>query len=177
MGNFDNIRIPWRGWEIKEKLEEAYNNFKEKFSAFIDVVQEIIPKMLEAGKKLISSLWDGMKEVFGNLWSWVQESFGKIVDFVSRAADKIKSIGSGIKNAVSGLINGSHATGLSYVPFNGYVAELHEGERVLTKQENRAYTNGRAGGNGDTYNIYSYEKLDEYGIRRELMKMKRQLEL
>lgn len=162
---------------IKEKLEEAYNNFKEKFSAFVDVVQEIIPKMLEAGKKLISSLWDGMKEVFGNLWSWVQESFGKIVDFVGRAADKIKSIGSGIKNAVSGLINGSHATGLSYVPFNGYVAELHEGERVLTKQENREYTNGRSGRGGDTYNIYSYEKLDEYEIRRQLTMMKRQLEL
>ena len=161
---------------IKEKLTEAYNNFKEKFNGFIEVVQDLIPKMLEAGKKLISGLWEGMKEVFGNLWNWVQESFGKIVDFVGKAADKVKSIGSGIKNAVSGLINGSHATGLSYVPFNGYVAELHEGERVLTKQENRDYTNGRSSG-GDTYNIYSYERLDEYGIRRELMKMKRQLEL
>ncbi|MFD2089931.1 hypothetical protein ACFSND_32960 [Brevibacillus brevis] len=34
-------------------------------------------------------------------------------------------------------VNGSHANGLSYVPFDGYRAELHKGERVLTAQQNR----------------------------------------
>ena len=32
-------------------------------------------------------------------------------------------------------INGSHASGLDYVPFDGYVAELHQGEAVLTSGE------------------------------------------
>ena len=32
-------------------------------------------------------------------------------------------------------INGSHASGLDYVPFDGYVAELHRGEAVLTSSE------------------------------------------
>ena len=32
-------------------------------------------------------------------------------------------------------INGSHANGLNYVPFDGYVAELHQGEAVLTSGE------------------------------------------
>lgn len=36
-------------------------------------------------------------------------------------------------------VDGSHANGLAYVPHDGYVAELHEGERVLTAEENRAY--------------------------------------
>lgn len=36
-------------------------------------------------------------------------------------------------------IDGSHAGGLKYVPFDGYRAELHEGERVLTAEENRSY--------------------------------------
>lgn len=35
------------------------------------------------------------------------------------------------------LINGSHAGGLDYVPFDGYVAELHRGERVLTATQAR----------------------------------------
>ena len=35
-------------------------------------------------------------------------------------------------------INGSHANGLNYVPFDGYIAELHKGERVLTKDENES---------------------------------------
>lgn len=162
---------------VSEKLQEVHAFIKEKLNAIVDFVKELIPRMLQAGKDLITALWDGIKEVFGNLWSWVQEHFGKIIDFVQSAAEKIRSIGSGIKEAVGGLIDGSHATGLSYVPFNGYVAQLHEGERVLTKQQNREYTQGRSGNGGDTYNIYSYEKLDEYGIRKELMKMKRQLDL
>ncbi|MDC8756264.1 phage tail length tape measure family protein [Janthinobacterium fluminis] len=39
-----------------------------------------------------------------------------------------------------GRVNGSHAGGLSRVPFDGYVAELHEGERVLTAFEARNYS-------------------------------------
>lgn len=33
----------------------------------------------------------------------------------------------------------SHAAGISYVPYNNYIAILHEGERVLTAAENRSY--------------------------------------
>lgn len=47
-----------------------------------------------------------------------------------------------IKNLIlenDGAVHGSHANGLSYVPFDGYRAELHKGEAVLTASENRAY--------------------------------------
>ena len=36
----------------------------------------------------------------------------------------------------------NHADGLTYVPYNGYPARLHEGERVLTASENRSYGQG-----------------------------------
>lgn len=36
--------------------------------------------------------------------------------------------------------DGSHANGLGFVPFDGYVAELHRGERVLTRSENALYS-------------------------------------
>lgn len=39
-------------------------------------------------------------------------------------------------------VNGSHADGLERVPFDGYIAELHKNERVLTASEARDY-NGR----------------------------------
>lgn len=39
----------------------------------------------------------------------------------------------------AGLIDGSHYSGLDRVPFDGYIAELHAGETVLTAKESSAY--------------------------------------
>jgi len=36
-------------------------------------------------------------------------------------------------------VDGSHATGLDYVPFDGYVAQTHHGEGILTAEENKDY--------------------------------------
>ena len=48
-------------------------------------------------------------------------------------------------------IDGSHAAGLYRVPYDGYVAELHRGERVLTSGEADAYNAlERYGGTGCT---------------------------
>ena len=37
-------------------------------------------------------------------------------------------------------VDGSHSAGLPYVPFDGYVAELHKGEQVLTAEEAQSYS-------------------------------------
>jgi hypothetical protein len=42
-------------------------------------------------------------------------------------------------------VNGSHANGLASVPFDGYLAELHQGERVMTAAENREYSGSNVG--------------------------------
>ena len=71
-------------------------------------------------------------------------------------------------------VNGSHADGLDYVPFDGYVAELHQGEAVLTSGEasflrsamaagrtlgggrrsSRAVSDSDTGGSGGTPKVY-----------------------
>jgi len=50
----------------------------------------------------------------------------------------------GILSRSGGLVtpDGSHARGIERVPYNGYIAELHEGERVQTKQEVLANNSG-----------------------------------
>ena len=37
-------------------------------------------------------------------------------------------------------ISGKHANGLQFVPYDGYLAMLHRGERVMTARENKNYT-------------------------------------
>jgi len=48
------------------------------------------------------------------------------------------------------LVDGSHANGLPYVPYDGYIARLHRGERVLTSAENNTYNR-----NGGTFSASS----------------------
>lgn len=173
------------GTKVKAKAKEAaqgfLNNLKEymqqlpaKFTMWLtNAVNTILgfkEKILQAGKDLFNSFWDGLKSVWEAIWSWVQGVVEKITSAISGAI-------SFVKNAASS-VSGSHANGLDYVPYNGYIAELHQGERVLSKEENKEYNEG--GGNssgGDTYIFYSNETLDEYEAAKQMKRAKKELEL
>lgn len=49
-------------------------------------------------------------------------------------------------NDPAGIFDGSHAKGLNYVPYDGYVAELHRGEMILNQAQSREYRGGNRGG-------------------------------
>lgn len=89
---------------------------------------------------------------------------------------KIRATVEAAKQAAKQAAKGHHANGLDYVPYNGYIAELHKGERVLTKQENVRYNKGEgnASGNGDTFIFYNTQP-DPYEYARQQKKAKREL--
>lgn len=99
-------------------------------------------KILEIGKNIVIAIkdgilaaWDGLVSWFTGLWDML---FGnKSVDVEVNASNNTG-------------VNGSHASGLNYVPFDGYIARLHKGERVLTAEEASVYRNGT----GTTINQY-----------------------
>lgn len=59
----------------------------------------------------------------------------------------------------------SRASGLSYVPYDGYYAYLHKGEGVLTSNENKSYQEGQGGVSvlvqGNTFNVREEEDIDK----------------
>lgn len=78
-------------------------------------------RLEQVGAAIAKAIWDSIKSHFArNYTKWhnsVMEEYG-----------------------LNGLrVDGSHASGLSYVPYDGYIAELHRGERVLTASEADAY--------------------------------------
>ena len=95
---------------------------------------------------------EGAKSSFGQvaqneLWlnSVYQSVFGRATDAGGRDV-WLAALGNGMSQAEieaqirQAKVNGSHAHGLGYVPFDGYVAELHQGERVLTAAESQLYS-------------------------------------
>lgn len=184
--------ISW-GANIVSQARSVATNFVNSFISFItslpsktwEIIQQIPSKVSEigsqlynAGKDIFQSLWDGIKSIGDSILGWVSDFVGKIGSFVSGIIDGFKDIVSGANDAKSAAksVDGKHANGLDYVPYNGYVAELHEGERVLTKQQNREYNEGGTGKGGDTFNFYN-TKPTPYEYARQMKKAKRDLAL
>lgn len=73
----------------------------------------------------------------------INESVLTVAEAIA-ALQEVMASGLGIE------VDGSHANGLASVPYDGYIAELHKGERVLTAEENRSYPDYSSYGSGNT---------------------------
>ena len=71
-------------------------------------------------------------------------------------------------------INGSHAGGLTSVPYDGYTAELHAGERVLTAFEARNYSAQSGSGSGDVVAAIDRLTQENRELRAEVTALKTQ---
>lgn len=96
-----------------------------------------------AGGIALYKNWDKIKEGAKKAW----EATTKITEgAVSKVKEHWEGLKNFMKNPIQGIVNifrrddgakvdvdGSHATGLDYVNKDGYIAELHKGEMVLTE--------------------------------------------
>lgn len=152
-------------------IDEVFSTFRSLFENLVSSVTNFKNMMFNAGRELFTSLFEGIKSVWENLKSWLSGIMSTVSDMVSKVTEPIKNI----YNKVTGFFNGSHANGLDYVPFDGYVAQLHKGERVLTKEESKEYDNNRNTSGGDTFNFYN-TKPDPYEYARQMKRAKKEME-
>lgn len=127
--------------ESQLRFEEAQAELGEKLSPVRDWLRDLGT----AGFNFLSDTIDGVTREIENLQSWwdkTKRSIREITDGLSGIEGKSKRITSG---RYSVDVDGSHAMGLSYVPWDGYIAQLHQGERVLTAQQARALDTISAG--------------------------------
>lgn len=117
--------------------------------------------LFQLGYDTISIILRGMQSGWLNVAAWLSEQLTTL----------------GQTGRTSAYYSGSHANGLDYVPYNGYVAELHQGERVLTREENKRYNEDSNNRGGDVYNFYSPEPIDEYRAAKMLKQTKMALDL
>lgn len=148
-----------------------------------DILRQIPQKISSLGSELRSigsaafnALWDGIKSVGDSILDWVSGFASSIKSFISGIVEGFNNVVGSANSAKSAAasVKGSHANGLDYVPYNGYIAELHKGERVLTAQENKEYNEGRRGQGGDTFNFYN-TKPEPYEYARQMKRARKEL--
>ena len=142
---------------IIDAAENLMENLAEGFKAVLEVLIDVGSDVVQAIIDGISAAWGGLVSWFNGLWSSL---FGN--RSVNVSVNKPTSSGKGSFGEVA--LNGSHALGLDYVPFDGYIAELHKGERILTAREAREYSGG-TNFNGD---INIIVQGDKYRDEKEL---------
>ena len=162
--NWDTVKAKCA--ELQKKLSEIWTNIKTTISTTIDeiklsvtnkfdeVKQSIFDKAdayKQAGQAIFQGVWDGMTGIWKDISSWVTEKVEWLTDklsFWKKSQSKMKS-----GSSKDDDVDGSHANGLSYVPFDGYKALLHKGERVLTAKENAAYNSSSSYNSNAPVNI------------------------
>lgn len=119
----------YKNWDtVKEKAIELWSTTKEKFTSIKDSVMTSLQPVMDFFTNL-KQKWDSFKESISNF--------------------KMPKIGLPKWMGGNGLIqtDGSHETGLSRVPYDGYIAELHKDEAVLPKSEAERYRQGNVTNN------------------------------
>lgn len=139
-------------------------------------VGQLGSQLRSIGAAAFNALWDGIRSVGNSILGWVSGFASSIKSFISGIVEGFNSVVGSANSAKSAAasVKGRHANGLDYVPYNGYIAELHKGERVLTAQENKEYSEGRRGQGGDTFNFYN-TKPDAYEYARQMKRAKKEL--
>lgn len=160
---------------VKEGFQSVWEAIKTWFSVAVNdpvgTIKGIGTALFEAGKSIFTSLWDGMKSIWESITSWVSSAVDWVVSKVQFWKDESDKVSAGSTTGTVS-VEGSYASGLDYVP-SDRIVKVHEGEAILTKQENANRTNS----GGDTYNFYSPVALTPTKAAQEFKRAKQELAL
>lgn len=137
---------------LKDVLKNAFTGGMDVIRTFGKVVVPVLSLAAEGARLLYNAFkyaFPKIKDVVGNVWNylkpiieglggaiaWIADKVGKVADYAG-SKKMIENEGGYSK---SQYINGSYATGLKRVPFDGFIAEVHKDERILTASEASDY--------------------------------------
>lgn len=168
--------------KVKEGFEYVWNLIMSWIGRVINdpvgTILDIGGALYDAGASIFQSLWDGLTSIWNQITSWVSDGISWLrsqVAFWESESSKINSGGGGSSRGggAGRSVEQYHSAGIDYVPHDNYRSVLHEGEAVLTKQENEM--RNKKYSDGDTFVFYSPEPIDEVTAAREFRRVKKEI--
>ena len=151
----------WFNTNVTTPIMDWFNSAWENVKSGASTAWSNVQSAWSAASGWFSGVWNsisiGAQTLWNNITGWVNGAITKIREFLGlqeqaqqynvedRPAGMSESdyvntlLGSGVKPE---NIHGMHATGLEYVPWDGYRAILHKGESVLTRAQAQDWREG-----------------------------------
>ncbi|WP_342510588.1 hypothetical protein MKY34_11310 [Sporosarcina sp. FSL K6-1522] len=134
----------WQNWDtIKLKAGELWEVIKEKWTALQTWTSEVWEGVKTGISEAMSAAGTAVSNFFSPLTSFLDSAKEKWDGLVGAFKNfkmptiKMPSMPNWMKSGGGGGVDGSHASGLNRVPYDGYVAELHKDEMVVPATQSR----------------------------------------
>lgn len=128
---------------FKDIFDAAVPAIKEVLTTAWDVISPIVDaaiKVIGAILEVVEAAFPVIKKTISTVWDFLKPIFTSIADGLSLVGDAISGIASFVGDGISTI--GSwfgFAYGKDRVPYDNYPAVLHEGEKVLTRNQADQY--------------------------------------
>lgn len=163
------------GPEAAKEVSALYDEVQAQKKTFTDALADqklaadqtydaLVDKAMEAISELNlgDEAEEAMSETVGGLAQGIADKVPEVqaaVDSIVEQINRLEGLGfsfniAGFNIDFMGSLFHPHETGLDHVPYDGYLAQLHEGEGILTAEENRIwqrFKNGDASGRNVDY--------------------------
>jgi len=125
--------------EQKLAADETWDGLVDSAAAAISKLQQAQPDAFDASKDLITNIVSGLKAKQPELDKEISTLAFKLAQLGSLGVGFVPGATVGFGGRWTPRYLPKHANGLNYVPYDGYTAQLHAGETVLTREEARIW--------------------------------------
>ena len=131
---------------VFDKGQEYAEEFQQAMEAVLANENDYSGETQQKVMDMVTDLMDAVRQQMAKEILTVElepdvEGLQRQLSQVKLTANVAMNLGTGgMAGAMAALLSGNHANGLPFVPWDGYIAMLHRGERVLTASQNRNYT-------------------------------------
>lgn len=172
------------GNAIKTVVTNVWNAIKTAISTIVSAIKSVVVEKWNAIKYAVKNAMDAIKNTAINAFNNVKEKISGVISDIKSAWQGLKDKITNnpivatvrkVTESLTGAEDGNHAAGLRRVPYNNYLANLHQGEAILPRRDADKWRQGKGNTPQIVNNFYGMTFREEADLDRFTEKLVRKL--